>query len=139
MPAPLQQAYTPAYRDRLRDRTMPAGPLDDVYVMGVIGYQLLVGDASARMEGGWRRYLEKHGVPGDLVDIIETCVAPPSERYVNAGALLAALEHCGKVAKARPGKSRAEARTTVKFCHRCGTRCPAEKRFCTNCGYRFLG
>jgi serine/threonine protein kinase len=138
---PLQQAYTPAYSDPLRDRATPAGPPDDVYAMGVIGYQLLVGNASARMVGGWRRYLEARGVPGDLVDVIETCVAPPGERYVNAGALLAALEHCGKPAKTRAEKLRAEAKpkAAVKFCHRCGRRSPAEKRFCSNCGYGFAG
>jgi hypothetical protein len=137
----LEQAYTPAYRDPRRDRAMPAGLPYDVYAMGVIGYQLLVGDATDRMEGGWRRYLEARGAPNDLVDIIETCVAPPGERYVNAGALLAALEHCGKPAKARPEKPRAGAKpkTVVRFCHYCGTRSLAERRFCSNCGYRFPG
>jgi Protein kinase domain len=141
MTAPLQQAYTPVYSDPLRDRAMPAGPPDDVYAMGVIGYQLLVGNARARMEGGWRRYMERRGVPGDLVAIIDTCVAPPGERYVNAGALLAALEHCGKPAKASAEKLRAGAKpqAAVKFCHRCGRRSPAEKRFCSNCGYGFPG
>jgi serine/threonine protein kinase len=141
MSAPLQEAYTPVYSDPLRDRAMPAGPPDDVYAMGVIGYQLLVGSASARMEGGWRRYLEARGVPGDLVDIIDICVAPPGERYVDAGALLAALEHCGKPAKVTAEMPRAEAKpkpkAAVKFCHRCGTRSPAKKRFCSNCSYRF--
>jgi serine/threonine protein kinase len=99
---PFQHAHTPVYSDPHRDRAAPVDPRDDVYALGVIGYQLLVGSVAARMEGGWRRYLEAKGAPAALVEIIDTCVAPPAERYVDAGALLAALEVFGSTAQPQP-------------------------------------
>src|SRR3546814_9824416 len=94
------------------------------------------------MEGGWRRYLEARGAPAGLVEIIDTCVAPPEQRYVDAGALLAALESCATsprpaVEKPSPKpRPKAKPEPTLKprptpkptpgpaaqFCHRCGTR-----------------
>jgi serine/threonine protein kinase len=149
-PTFLHHAHTPAYADPLREQAARPGPRDDVYALGVIGYQLLVGSVTARMEGGWRRYLAARGAPADLAEVIDTCVAPPAERYRDAGALLAALEHCGgetraekprpkrqpkaekpKVAKPQPAPSAA-----AKFCHRCGTRLQPGRRFCTGCGQR---
>lgn len=145
-PTFLHHAHTPAYADPLRDHGARPGPRDDVYALGVIGYQLLVGSVTARMEGGWRRYLEARGAPADLVEVIDTCVAPPDLRYANAGALLAALEHCGRPARAKPAKPEAKPKppkphpapqVAAKFCHNCGTRIEAGRRFCTACGYRF--
>jgi serine/threonine protein kinase len=143
-PTLIQGAYTPVYTDPLRERLAPARPQDDVYALGVIGYQLLVGNVSWRMEGGWRRHLEARGVPAPLIEVIDTCVAPVGERYVDAGALLAALETPPKAetprsrAQAEPDPA-AEPATAVKFCHRCGSRLEPVHRFCTNCGYRVPG
>ena len=128
-PTFLHHAHTPVYADPLRERSARHDPRDDVYALGVVGYQLLVGSVAARMEGGWRRYLAARGAPADLVEVIDTCVAPPAERYRDAGALLAALEHCG-------GETKAEKpQPAAKFCHRCGTRIQPGRRFCTGCGH----
>jgi hypothetical protein len=162
-PTFLHHAHTPVYADPLRERAAAPDPRDDVYALGVVGYQLLVGSVTARMEGGWRRYLAARGAPAHLVEVIDTCVAPPAERYRDAGALLAALEHCGaetKAEKPQPkrqpkaekpraekpkapqGKAKApkpapqaEAAAAAKFCHRCGTRIEHGRRFCTGCGH----
>jgi len=141
-PTFLHHAMTPVYADPLRDPSARHDPRDDVYALGVVGYQLLVGSVTARMEGGWRRYLAARGAPADLVEVIDTCVAPPAERYVNAGALLAALEHCGRPAKTKPPKPPQPQpgpppQAGARFCHNCGTRIQPGQRFCTGCGHRF--
>ncbi len=144
-PTLLHGAYTPVYTDPLRDRFARATPQDDVYALGVIGYQLLVGNVAWPMEGGWRRHLEARGVPASLIEVLDTCVAPADQRYVDAGALLAALEHPPAVKKPEPEPdpprergSRRPPRSdpAVKFCHRCGSGLQPGNRFCTNCGYR---
>src|SRR5690606_17681536 len=109
-PTFLHHAVTPVYADPWRERAGTPDPRDDVYALGVIGFQLLAGSTKARMEGGWRRWLKARGAPAELVDIIETCVAPPEERYVDAGALLAALEQCGGRARAKAKDTEAKAR-----------------------------
>ncbi|MGF1629753.1 MAG: serine/threonine-protein kinase [Kiloniellaceae bacterium] len=150
-PTLLHAAHTPVYSDPMRDRFAPPDPRDDVYAIGVVGYQLLIGNVASRMEGGWRRYLEVRGVPGDLIEVIDTCVAPPEQRYTSAGALLAALEVAPKTTKPKAEKPKAakpkprtpkpepkpKPKAVMKFCHSCGARAPAAKRYCTVCGYRF--
>ncbi|WP_193367841.1 protein kinase domain-containing protein [Pelagibius marinus] len=148
-PTLLHGAYTPVYTDPLRERFAPATPQDDVYALGVVGYQLLVGNVAWPMDGGWRRHLEARDVPAPLIEVLDSCVAPADQRYVDAGALLAALEDPPAVKKpkpapepepapVRPRGSRRPPRPdpAVKFCHRCGSRLQPGNRFCTNCGYR---
>jgi serine/threonine protein kinase len=151
-PTLLHGAYTPVYADPMRARTAAPDPRDDVYAMGVIGYQLLLGSVLSRMGGGWRRYLENLGVPAALVEVIDTCVAPPEQRYMNAGALLAALETPPPVDKPKPrkpeprkpesrqakpqAKPEAKPQAAARFCHQCGARVPAGRAFCTGCGHR---
>jgi serine/threonine protein kinase len=130
-PTLLHGAYTPVYTDPLRERFAPATPQDDVYALGVVGYQLLVGNVGWPMDGGWRRHLEARDVPASLIEVLDSCVAPADQRYVDAGALLAALEDPPAVTKPE-----FKPEPAVKFCHRCGNGLQPGNRFCTNCGYR---
>ena len=89
---------------------------------------MLMGDVSYQMKGGWLRQLQARNVSAGLIDIIETCVAPPDQRFADAGALLAALEQ----ETAGAGNTR-----KLKFCHRCGHQSPRSNRYCNKCGYEF--
>ncbi len=147
-PTLLQGAFTPLYSDPMRHRQAAPGPQDDVYALGVIAYQLLLGDVGLRMEGGWRRYLEAAKVPAPLVEIIDTCVAPAGQRYVDAGALLAALEQIGKARKPKakakpepkpepqPEPALAPEAAAVRYCYECGKPVVPGNAFCTSCGHK---
>ena len=49
-------------------------PQDDVFALGVLWYQLLIGDLGLRRPGGssWRRRLTRQGVPAEHIELIET-------------------------------------------------------------------
>ena len=158
---PLRHAATPVYSYIRRDAAAEPDPRDDVYALGVIGYQLLVGDVTDPMHGPWEQYLRHLQAPEPLIDIIKICVSHNAEdRYVDAGALLAALEVLGSGktggakaatgAKAKPKpkpKARPEPQPqsgpqagitpAVKYCHKCGTSAPRARSFCTVCGYQY--
>ncbi len=140
-PAGVHGANRPMYRDPMRDPSAAPDPQDDVYAIGVIAYQLLVGSAARRMEGGWQRYLQNSGVPERLIEIVDTCVAPSEQRFKNAGALLAALERPEDGVRPKARKPRTPPRpkkpAAAKFCHQCGARVRAGNRHCNDCGYRY--
>ena len=155
---PLRHAATPVYSYIRRDAAAEPDPRDDVYALGVIGYQLLVGDVTDPMLGPWEQYLRHLEAPEPLIDIIKVCVSHNAEdRYVDAGALLAALELLGAgkapgAAKAAPEAKRkpqakqkpqpqpdVQAAPAVKYCHQCGHGNPASNRFCNACRYAFPG
>jgi serine/threonine protein kinase len=88
-------AYTPNYASPQHRRGLPPDPRDDVYALGVIGYQLLVGDVTAERPGGkgWRRDLQNRGADTALLDLLESCWDDdPAERPADAGELLTRLE-----------------------------------------------
>lgn len=48
-------------------------PQDDVFALGVLWYQLLIGDLGRRRPGGssWRRRLTRQGVPAEHIELME--------------------------------------------------------------------
>ena len=117
-------AFTPMYVDGLRDPRAPPHPRDDVYAIGVVAFQLLLGNLSGRMTGAWQQHLELRGIKKGLIGIVETCVAHPERRFRDAGAVLAALEGLENLA-------------ILAFCHQCGSQAAPGIRFCHTCGYRY--
>jgi eukaryotic-like serine/threonine-protein kinase len=132
-------AFTPLYADPLRDPLAAPDPRDDVYAIGVVAYQLLLGNAAAQMAGGWQRHLKERGVPARLVTVVDTCVAPPKQRYADAGAVLAALERLSPAERSRPKRALRQpaAPSALSFCHNCGAPAVSGNLFCTGCGYRY--
>jgi hypothetical protein len=94
-------AYTPLYAAPQQKKGNAPEPRDDVFALGVIGYQMLAGDVTAERPGGkgWRRELQSQGVQTALLDLLESCWDDsPEERPADAGELLARLERIdGKV------------------------------------------
>ena len=63
-------------------------PRDDVHALGVIWYQMLVGDltAEAPRGAGWKKRLAAKGMSAPLVELLESCVASDREdRPADAG------------------------------------------------------
>jgi hypothetical protein len=144
-----ERAVTPMYADELRDPRLPPDPQDDVYAIGVIGFQLLVGRL-VRPGGAWDEHLRRRGVPEAIVRAIRHCLLPPEDRFRNAGALLAALE-AGRFERdqgpiraqpemAEQGRPEVRARAQrPRHCHHCGQALAESIAFCTNCGQRIGG
>ncbi len=67
-------AHTPIYASPQQKRGLPADVRDDVYALGIIGYQLITGDLAAeRPAGRWRKKLAAAEVPDVALDLLESC------------------------------------------------------------------
>jgi serine/threonine protein kinase len=98
--AAFQGGYSLYYASPEQARgTAKADPRDDVHAIGVIWYQLLVGDltAEAPRGPGWKKRFAAKGMPAKMIEFLESCTAyerddrPASAVEVAAdlGALLA--------------------------------------------------
>jgi serine/threonine protein kinase len=67
-------------------------PADDIHALGVIGYQLLVGDLSRAPASDWEEELEELQVPEGAIDILRKCLARQANRYPHGKALYKALD-----------------------------------------------
>jgi hypothetical protein len=87
----LRGAGTPLYMAPEQRRGAPADPRHDLYSVGVIWYQCLLGDCSAEMVPGWEDLLLDSGAPPAHVELIRRCVGAIGKRPADAGELLALL------------------------------------------------
>jgi serine/threonine protein kinase len=82
-------AGTPLYMAPEQRRGQAPDPRHDLYSLGVMWYQLLVGDVSRELHPGWAKELVvRHSVPRRHIELIEGCVGWFDERPRNAGELL---------------------------------------------------
>ncbi len=88
----LQGACTPLYADPTRIYSTHADPKVDIYALGVIAYQLLMGNVTLPMPQYWRQELETRRVSSGLCDLVAACVEHPTNRLADAGAFLAQLK-----------------------------------------------
>ena len=85
-------AGTPLYMAPEQRRGQAPDPRHDLFSLGVMWYQLLVGDVSRELHPGWAKELTlRFGVPRDHIDLIDRCVGWFDERPRNAGELLALM------------------------------------------------
>jgi serine/threonine protein kinase len=87
----LSGACTPMYADRAQRRGEAVDARADVYALGVMAYQLLLGDVSLELSPYFREELEKAGVPESLLELTARCVASPQRRLADGAAVLEAL------------------------------------------------
>ncbi len=88
MPPTGEDANPYASAEQLRDD--PPRPVDDIYALGVLWYQLLEGDLNRARPGGssWRRRLVARGLPTALVEVLESCFDDdPASRPADGTAL----------------------------------------------------
>jgi formylglycine-generating enzyme required for sulfatase activity len=91
----LTGAYSPLYASPQQIRGDQADPRDDVYALGVIWFQLLMGDLTRPAPGGrrWIDALRKRGMSDAAIDLLSSCVEhEPADRPEDAGALASQLQ-----------------------------------------------
>jgi hypothetical protein len=96
-------AGTPLYMAPEQRRGQAPDPRHDLYSMGVMWYQLLVGDVSRELHPGWAKELTlRFGAPRRHIELIERCVGWFDERPRNAGELLALMREKAPAESAAP-------------------------------------
>jgi formylglycine-generating enzyme required for sulfatase activity len=101
----LRGALTPLYAPPQQMRGQDANPRDDVYALGVIWHQLLVGDLKASRPGGtrWSKRLTDQGMPLPLVLLLGACFSDnPDDRPPDGEALAEQLGPLLHTAQAAP-------------------------------------
>ena len=87
-------SYTPLYASPQQMRDAAPTPCDDVYALGVIWWQLLIGDLSAGRPGGrhWQRRLREQGMSVALIELLADCFEEnPTDRPTDANILATRL------------------------------------------------
>jgi serine/threonine protein kinase len=88
--ATTAREYTPLYASPQQRKGLPPDPRDDVYALGVIWYQLLVGDCftEAPRGEGWKKRLAGQGMGEQSIGLLEKCLEDEAcDRPPHAGAL----------------------------------------------------
>ncbi|MCQ8118973.1 protein kinase domain-containing protein [Methylomonas rosea] len=130
----LRNAYTPLYADISQRRGETPAPSVDVYALGVIAYQLLLGDVSREMGPAWRAELEECNVPTQVQDLIAACVDLPRKRLANATAVLSAINQIDSDKPVSKVDRATRQRRTDNYCIACGHKIQVDDKFCNGCG-----
>src|SRR5262249_5286310 len=81
----LRGAHTPIYASPQQARGDAPDPRDDVHALGVIWYQMLVGDLTSGVPSDWITELKEIGQEEALINLLGQCVASkPEKRLADA-------------------------------------------------------
>jgi len=96
-------SHTPLYASPEQGLGADPDPRDDVHALGVIGYQLLIGNLMKAPSVDFADDLEDEQVASPIIDLIKKCVATRRERRLsNAGALVVELNKALEASGIRP-------------------------------------
>jgi hypothetical protein len=90
----VRGSFTPLYASPQQAQHAAPDVRDDVYALGVIWYQLLIGDLAAGAPRGkhWKKRLEGKGMASKWTDLLESCVEDqPADRPADAAVLASLL------------------------------------------------
>jgi serine/threonine protein kinase len=76
----LKGAHTPLYASPQQMHGGKPDPRDDVYALGVIGYQVLTGDTTSAPPPDWDDELGERNVPGPVVAGLGRCLATEAKQ-----------------------------------------------------------
>jgi formylglycine-generating enzyme required for sulfatase activity len=95
-------ACTPLYASPQQRRMADPDVRDDVYALGVMWYQLLIGDLGSERPGGrWRKRVAGLGLSAEALDLLESCCDhDPDERPADAADLADRLKALAQSARA---------------------------------------
>jgi len=97
-------SHTPLYASPEQGMGADPDPRDDVHALGVIGYQLLVGNLMKAPSVDFADDLEDEHVASSIIELIKKCVATRRERRLpNAGALVVELNKALEASGIRSG------------------------------------
>jgi serine/threonine protein kinase len=83
---------TPLYMSVEQRRGDPPDPRHDLFSLGVVWYQLLVGDVTRELHPGWPdELIEEFQTPREHIDLIQRCVGYFKKRPADAGEILCLL------------------------------------------------
>jgi formylglycine-generating enzyme required for sulfatase activity len=111
-PDALGSAGTPAYVDPEREDEKP-DPAEDVYALGVLGVQLLLGNLNRSPPLAWRGHLADKGVDPRFMGVLEGCLDRRVRRFKSGAEASAALAAATSAVKAPPGTV-GSTETTIK-------------------------
>jgi formylglycine-generating enzyme required for sulfatase activity len=99
-------SHTPLYASPEQGMGADPDPRDDVHALGVIGYQLLVGNLMKAPSVDFADDLEDEHVAPPIIELIKKCVATRRERRLpNAGALVVELNKALEASGIRPAQT----------------------------------
>src|SRR5437763_16931813 len=86
---------TPLYASPQQRRGAGPDPRDDVYALGVIWYQMLVGDVTREPPrgGSWKKRLQERGTTPDMLSLMERCLEDDQADRPAASRVLAQWLH----------------------------------------------